>query len=59
MLVLVEELSLRTRRITPLIGELEEYARRMDEVTAQLRDLKATGAAQRQDRQRPGRAEAD
>jgi RNA polymerase primary sigma factor len=44
MLVLVEELSLRTRRVTPLIGELEEYARRMEEVTAQLRELKATGA---------------
>ncbi|MCA9240899.1 MAG: RNA polymerase subunit sigma-70, partial [Planctomycetales bacterium] len=44
MLVLVEELSLRSRRVTPLISELEEYAQRMEEVIAQLRELKATGA---------------
>ncbi|TWT36334.1 RNA polymerase sigma factor SigA [Posidoniimonas corsicana] len=44
MLVLVEELSLRSRRITPLIAELEEYAQRMDDVTRELRELKATGA---------------
>lgn len=44
MLTLVEELSLRTRRVTPLIKELEEYARRVDEVRAELAELKATGA---------------
>ncbi|TWT67640.1 RNA polymerase sigma factor SigA [Posidoniimonas polymericola] len=44
MLILVEELSLRSRRVTPLIAELEEYAKRMDAVTAELRELKATGA---------------
>ncbi|MEM1303943.1 MAG: sigma-70 family RNA polymerase sigma factor, partial [Planctomycetota bacterium] len=44
MLVLVEELSLRTRRVTPLIREIEAYARRVDEVLAELADLKATDA---------------
>ncbi|MEM6798973.1 MAG: sigma-70 family RNA polymerase sigma factor, partial [Planctomycetota bacterium] len=44
MLVLVEELSLRTRRVQPLIRELEQYAQRMEEVRGQLADLKTTGA---------------
>jgi len=44
MLVLVEELSLRTRRVTPLIRELEELAKRMDEVREQIAELKATDA---------------
>jgi RNA polymerase primary sigma factor len=44
MLVLVEELSLRTRRVQPLIRQLEEMSRRMDEIKAQLQELKASGA---------------
>ncbi|MEM9185405.1 MAG: sigma-70 family RNA polymerase sigma factor [Planctomycetota bacterium] len=44
MLVLVEELSLRSRRVTPLIRELEQYAERMEEVRAELEELKSTGA---------------
>jgi RNA polymerase primary sigma factor len=44
MLVLVEELSLRTRRVQPLIRQLEEMSRRMDAIKAQLSELKASGA---------------
>ncbi|MEM6329773.1 MAG: sigma-70 family RNA polymerase sigma factor, partial [Planctomycetota bacterium] len=44
MLTLVEELSLRTRRVQPLIREIEQYAARMDEVRRQLADLQASGA---------------
>lgn len=44
MLTLVEELSLRTRRVTPLISELEDYSRRVDQVRVELAELKATGA---------------
>jgi RNA polymerase primary sigma factor len=44
MLVLVEELSLRTRRVQPLIRQLEDMSHRMDEIRAQLRELKSTGA---------------
>jgi RNA polymerase primary sigma factor len=44
MLVLVEELSLRTRRVQPLICQLEEMSQRMDELKCQLDELKATGA---------------
>jgi len=44
MLTLVEELSLRTRRVQPLIRQLEETSQRMDELRAQLRELKQTGA---------------
>ena len=44
MLVLVEELSLRTRRVQPLIRQLEETSRRMDDLKAQLDDLKRSGA---------------
>jgi RNA polymerase primary sigma factor len=43
MLVLVEELSLRTRRVQPLIRHLSEMSRRMDELVAQLQELKQTG----------------
>jgi RNA polymerase primary sigma factor len=45
MLVLVEELSLRTRRVQPLIRQLEETSRRMDELKRQLIDLRANGGA--------------
>ena len=44
MLVLVEELSLRTRRVQPLIRQLEQMSQRMDEIKEHLRELKATGA---------------
>ncbi|MFO0912438.1 MAG: sigma-70 family RNA polymerase sigma factor [Pirellulales bacterium] len=38
-LQLVEELSLRTRRVQPLMRQLEEYARRMDQIRAELAKL--------------------
>jgi len=44
MLTLVEELSLRTRRIQPLIRQLEDLSKRMDELKRQIADLRATGA---------------
>ncbi len=44
MLVLVEELSLRTRRVQPLIRQLEDTSRRMDELKQQLDMLRETGA---------------
>src|SRR4029078_10091800 len=44
MLVLVEELSLRTRRVQPLIRQLEETSHRMDGLKRQIADLRATGA---------------
>ncbi|HEY4232194.1 MAG TPA: sigma-70 family RNA polymerase sigma factor, partial [Lacipirellulaceae bacterium] len=44
MLVLVEELSLRTRRVQPLIRQLEQMSQRMDQIKAQLHELKATDA---------------
>jgi len=40
-LKLVEELSLRTRRVQPLIAQLEELSRQMDEVQSKLKTLKA------------------
>jgi RNA polymerase primary sigma factor len=46
MLVLVEELSLRTRRVQPLMKQLEEVSRRMDRLQAQLKQLKTEGASQ-------------
>jgi RNA polymerase primary sigma factor len=44
MLVLVEELSLRTRRVQPLIRQLEETSRRMEELKQQLASLRQSGA---------------
>jgi RNA polymerase primary sigma factor len=44
MLVLVEELSLRTRRVQPLIRQLEEMSQRMDELRRELADLRRTSA---------------
>ena len=44
MLILVEELSLRTRRVQPLIRQIEDFAQRMDEVRAELARLKQAGA---------------
>jgi RNA polymerase primary sigma factor len=43
MLTLVEELSLRTRRVQPLIRQLEEMSGRMDELRDQLHELKRSG----------------
>jgi RNA polymerase primary sigma factor len=45
MLTLVEELSLRTRRVQPLMQQLEDVSRRMDRLQNQLRQLKAEGAS--------------
>ena len=44
MLILVEELSLRTRRVQPLIRQLEETSQRMDQLKRQLADLRANNA---------------
>ncbi|GIW92057.1 MAG: RNA polymerase sigma factor SigA [Pirellulaceae bacterium] len=44
-LVLVEELSLRTRRVQPLMKQLEEYALRMAELRRRLSELRAEPAA--------------
>jgi RNA polymerase primary sigma factor len=44
MLVLVEELSLRTRRVQPLIRQLEEMSQRMDELRRQVAELRRTNA---------------
>ena len=43
MLTLVEELSLRMRRVQPLVRQLEEMSQRMDELKEQLADLRRTG----------------
>ncbi len=43
MLLLVEELSLRTRRVQPLIRQLEETSHRMDELKGQLAELRQAG----------------
>jgi RNA polymerase primary sigma factor len=45
MLKLVEELSLRTRRVQPLVNRLQEISRRMDRLQAQLRQLRTEGAS--------------
>ncbi len=45
MLRLVEELSLRTRRVQPCMQQLEEVSRRMDRLQNQLRQLKAENAS--------------
>jgi RNA polymerase primary sigma factor len=45
MLTLVEELSLRTRRVQPLMQQLEEVSRRMDRLQRQLAALKEEGAS--------------
>nr|HVT30186.1 sigma-70 family RNA polymerase sigma factor [Lacipirellulaceae bacterium] len=44
MLVLVEELSLRTRRVQPLIRQLEETSQRMHELKQELTSLRESGA---------------
>ena len=44
-LTLVEELSLRTRRVQPMVRELEDISRRMDEVRARLAKIADNTAA--------------
>jgi RNA polymerase primary sigma factor len=44
-LTLVEELSLRTRRVQPLMKRLEEMSRRMDDVQRKIALLEANSAA--------------
>jgi RNA polymerase primary sigma factor len=44
MLVLVEELSLRTRRVQPFIKQLEDMSRHMSELKQQIAMLRQTGA---------------
>jgi len=39
-LQLVEELSLRTRRVQPLMTELKEFSQRMDEIRARLDEIR-------------------
>ena len=39
-LTLVEELSLRTRRVQPMIGRLDEFSQRMDQIKARLAQLR-------------------
>ena len=48
LLVLVEELSLRTRRVQPLVTQLEEMSRRVDALQSQLTALKQQGGPARQ-----------
>ncbi len=45
MLTLVEELSLRTRRVQPLMRELEEMSRRLDRLQQHLQQLRQEGAS--------------
>ncbi|HEX3655719.1 MAG TPA: sigma-70 family RNA polymerase sigma factor [Pirellulales bacterium] len=44
-LTLVEELSLRTRRVQPLIRQLEEISDRMDQLQIEIGQLDTTGAS--------------
>ncbi len=44
-LTLVEELSLRTRRVQPLIKQLEDCSQRMNQLQAQIRQSRANPAA--------------
>jgi RNA polymerase primary sigma factor len=44
MLTLVEELSLRTKRVSPLVAELEGYSRRVDALRREIAELRASDA---------------
>jgi len=44
-LQLVEELSLRTRRVQVMMRRLEEFSRRMDEIRARLAEIRTDSAA--------------
>lgn len=46
-LTLVEELSVRTRRVQPLMEQLEQFADKMESLQKRLRGLKANGAPDR------------
>jgi RNA polymerase primary sigma factor len=46
VLQLVEELSLRTRRIQPLVQQLEEFSRRMVEIRNRLKELRRSRSAE-------------
>jgi len=48
MLQLVEELSLRSRRVQPLMRELEDFSRQMDRLRNHLQQLRSNGAARAQ-----------
>jgi len=45
MLTLLEELSLRTRRVQPLIAQLQAFSTRMDELVERIAVMDASGAA--------------
>src|SRR5690606_5112493 len=45
-LALVEELSLRTRRVQPLVRQLKEHSRRMDSIRSRLKMLESQPALQ-------------
>ncbi len=45
MLQLVEELSLRTRRVLPLVDKLEEFSKKMDRLQRHLTQLNEEGAS--------------
>ncbi len=40
MVTLVEELSIRTQKVQPLMKKLEQMSARMDELEKQIEDLK-------------------
>jgi RNA polymerase primary sigma factor len=42
-LVLVEELSLRSRRVIPLMRQLEQYSERMDYLQTKIQELRSSG----------------
>jgi RNA polymerase primary sigma factor len=44
-LTLVEELSLRSKRVQPIMKQLEQYADRMDHVKARIQQMVADGAS--------------
>ncbi len=44
MLQMTEELSLRTRRVQPLMRKLEEFSRRMDTLQSHIAQLRSEGA---------------
>ncbi|MCA9230349.1 MAG: sigma-70 family RNA polymerase sigma factor [Planctomycetales bacterium] len=45
MLRLVEELSLRSRRVQPLMNQLEQFSKRLDHLQSLLAQLRAEGAS--------------
>ncbi len=45
-LQLVEELSLRTRRVQPMVKHLDEFSRRMDYLRGRVKELRSRGKSQ-------------